>query len=240
MVPRVPPPSRLGQSRRKCGSPGQSPAPPSAGLLQRCSAAEASLARCATGGFGPFSCSRRRAPSSRLCGTTRMRRQATAPSPSSSSSGSAGSPGCSRRRRRGICSTITTTTGCSSPSGRSSPGACTAAAAYWVFGGILQVVLNRLGSLGSYRRTRHLLAFACVPIVLSLLLWPVKLSLYGSALFHRGGSDSGTGGEVFALLQLVFLAWAAGLLVPASGSCTAGRGSAPARRSSSLWPRRRF
>jgi hypothetical protein len=87
------------------------------------------------------------------------------------------------------------------------------AAAYWIFGGILQVVLNRLGSLGSYRRTRHLLAFACVPIVLSLLLWPVKLSLYGSALFHRGGSDSGTGGEVFALLQLVFLAWAASLLV---------------------------
>jgi hypothetical protein len=86
------------------------------------------------------------------------------------------------------------------------------AAAYWVFGGILHVVLTRLGSLGSYRRTRHLLAFACVPIVLSLLLWPVKLSLYGSALFHRGGSDSGTGGEVFALLQLVFLAWAAILL----------------------------
>jgi hypothetical protein len=87
------------------------------------------------------------------------------------------------------------------------------AAAYWVFGGILHVVLTRLGSLGTYRRTRHLLAFACVPIVLSLLLWPVKLSLYGSALFHRGGSDSGTGGQVFALLQLVFLAWTASLLV---------------------------
>lgn len=87
------------------------------------------------------------------------------------------------------------------------------AAAYWIFGGILHVVLRRLGSLGSYRRTRHLLAFACVPIVLSLLLWPVKLSLYGSALFHRGGSDSGTGGHVFALLQLVFVAWAAALLV---------------------------
>ncbi len=87
------------------------------------------------------------------------------------------------------------------------------AAAYWIFGGILHGVLRRLGSLGSYRRTRHLLAFACVPIVLSLVLWPVKLSLYGSALFHRGGSDSGTGGHVFALLQLVFLVWAAALLV---------------------------
>jgi hypothetical protein len=87
------------------------------------------------------------------------------------------------------------------------------AAAYWIFGGILHAVLRRLGSLGTYRRTRHLLAFACVPVVLSLLLWPVKLSLYGSALFHRGGSDSGTGGQVFALLQLVFLVWAATLLV---------------------------
>jgi hypothetical protein len=86
-------------------------------------------------------------------------------------------------------------------------------AAYWAFGGILQVVLTRLGSLGTYRRTRHLLAFACVPIVLSLVLWPVKLSLYGSALFHRGGADSGTGGDIFALLQLVFLAWTAALLV---------------------------
>ena len=86
-------------------------------------------------------------------------------------------------------------------------------AAYWIFGGILHVVLVRLGSQGTYRRTRHLLAFATVPVVLSLVLWPVKLSLYGAALFHRGGSDSGTGGEVFALLQLVFLAWAAALLV---------------------------
>ena len=86
-------------------------------------------------------------------------------------------------------------------------------AGYWIFGGILHGVLTRLGSLGTYRRTRHLLAFACVPIVLSLVLWPVKLSLYGSALFHRGGADSHTGGQVFALLQLVFLAWAAGLLV---------------------------
>jgi hypothetical protein len=87
------------------------------------------------------------------------------------------------------------------------------AAGYWIFGGIFQIVLTRLGSLGSYRRTRHLLAFACVPIVLSLVLWPVKLSLYGSALFHRGGADSSTGGDVFALLQLVFLGWAAVLLV---------------------------
>jgi hypothetical protein len=86
-------------------------------------------------------------------------------------------------------------------------------ATYWIFGGMLHGVLRRLGSQGTYRRTRHLLAFAAVPVVLSLVLWPVKLSLYGAALFHRGGSDSGTGGHVFALLQLVFLAWTAALLL---------------------------
>jgi hypothetical protein len=86
-------------------------------------------------------------------------------------------------------------------------------AAYWIFGGILQRVLTALGSQGTYRRTRHLVAFAAVPIVLSLLVWLVKLSIYGSALFHRGGSDSGTGGEVFSLVELAFLAWALGLLV---------------------------
>ncbi len=85
--------------------------------------------------------------------------------------------------------------------------------AYWIFGGMLHAVLDRLGSHGSYRRTRHLLAFAAMPVVLSLVLWPVKLSLYGAALFHRGGPDSGTGGEVFALLQLAFLAWSGVLLV---------------------------
>jgi hypothetical protein len=86
-------------------------------------------------------------------------------------------------------------------------------AAYWIFGGILQRVLKAFGSQGTYRRTRHLVAFAAVPIVLSLLVWLVELSLYGSALFRRGGPDSGTGGDVFSLVQLAFLVWAIALLV---------------------------
>ena len=86
-------------------------------------------------------------------------------------------------------------------------------AAYWLFGGVLHRALVALGSQGTYRRTRHLFAFAAVPVVVSLLLWPVKLSLYGSALFHRGGPDSGAGGETFAILQYAFLAWTIVLLV---------------------------
>ena len=87
------------------------------------------------------------------------------------------------------------------------------AVVYWFFGAVLHGAVRRLGSHGSYRRTRHLLAFAAVPIAFSLVLWPVKLALYGGDLFHRGGADSGTGGKVFAALGLAFLAWSVGLLV---------------------------
>ena len=87
------------------------------------------------------------------------------------------------------------------------------AAAYWLFGGILHRVVLRLGSRGTYRRTRHILAFAAAPVVLSLVLLPIKLSLYGSALFHRGGPDSGSGGRAFALVGLAFVAWSVVLLV---------------------------
>jgi hypothetical protein len=84
---------------------------------------------------------------------------------------------------------------------------------YWVLGAGLYGGLVALGSHGSYRRARHLLAFAAVPVALSLALLPVKLALYGDDLFHRGGSDSGAGGAVFALLSGAFLAWTIALLV---------------------------
>ena len=85
--------------------------------------------------------------------------------------------------------------------------------AYWVFGAMLYSGVRAAGSLGSYRRTRHLLAFAAVPLALSLVLWSVKLALYGADVFHRGGADSGTGRTVFSLLALAFVLWAVALLV---------------------------
>jgi len=87
------------------------------------------------------------------------------------------------------------------------------AVVYWLFGAVLHGTVRWLGSHGTYRRTRHLLAFAAVPIALSLLLWPVKLALYGGALFHRGGADAGGGGKAFAWLGLACLGWSIGLLV---------------------------
>jgi hypothetical protein len=87
------------------------------------------------------------------------------------------------------------------------------ALSYFALGAILHVAVTALGSEGSFRRTRHIVAFAATPIALSLLVWPVKLAVFGESLFRSGGSDSGSGGEAFAVIWLAFVAWAAALLV---------------------------
>lgn len=92
-------------------------------------------------------------------------------------------------------------------------GGLTGAFAYFVVGWILQRVVRALGSQGTIRRSRHVLAFAAVPIALSLVLWPVKLALYGDDWFRSGGRDSGAGRIAFDVLSAGFLAWALALLV---------------------------
>jgi len=84
---------------------------------------------------------------------------------------------------------------------------------YFVLGAILHGSVKALGSQGTYRRTRHVLAFAATPVALSLVLWPVKLALYGEDWFRTGGRDTGGGGLAFDLLTYGFLLWAAALLV---------------------------
>jgi hypothetical protein len=84
---------------------------------------------------------------------------------------------------------------------------------YFALGAVLHGSGKALGSRGSYRRARHVLAFAAVPIALSLIVWPVKLALYGGDWFRAGGRDTGAGGLAFDLIQLAFFAWAVALLV---------------------------
>jgi hypothetical protein len=84
---------------------------------------------------------------------------------------------------------------------------------YWVGGAFLYGSVRLFGSEGDFRRSRHVLAFAAVPIVLSLVLWPVKLALYGEDWFRSGGRDTGAGAHVFAALDLACLLWAGVLLV---------------------------
>lgn len=85
---------------------------------------------------------------------------------------------------------------------------------YWFAGGALHLGSRRLGSLGSYRRSRHVLAYATVPLAVSLLaVWPVELAVYGGDVFRTGGADEGMGGDVFKGLQIAFAAWTLALLV---------------------------
>ena len=87
-------------------------------------------------------------------------------------------------------------------------------AGYWLIGGALYLGARGLGGLGDYRRGRHVLAFALAPLALSLLvLWPVELAAFGGDLFRRGGSDEGTAGTVFDVLELAFALWSAALLL---------------------------
>lgn len=91
-------------------------------------------------------------------------------------------------------------------------GGITGGFAYFALGWILHRVVRAFGSQGTYRRSRHVLAFAAVPVALSLVLWPVKLALYGEDWFRTGGGDTGAGGVAFDLLTLGFFLWSAALL----------------------------
>jgi hypothetical protein len=87
-------------------------------------------------------------------------------------------------------------------------------AVYWLGGGLLFGAARRLGSLGTYRRARHVLALSGAPLVLSLfVLWPIRIAMYGEWFFRTGGNDYGTGDRVFNVLVVATFAWCAVLLV---------------------------
>jgi hypothetical protein len=87
-------------------------------------------------------------------------------------------------------------------------------ASYWLGGAFLHAGLRGAGGRGTFRRARHLLAFAAAPVALSLfVLWPPRLAIYGSDTFRTGGRDEGTGPLVFELASAAFVLWAAVLLV---------------------------
>jgi hypothetical protein len=87
-------------------------------------------------------------------------------------------------------------------------------ALYYAVGKVFHVALRRLGSRGSYRRARHVLAFAATPIALALLVyWPVRIAVYGADLFRTGGPDGHGAGAVFAWIFYGFVAWALTVLV---------------------------
>jgi hypothetical protein len=93
-------------------------------------------------------------------------------------------------------------------------GQAYALAVYWLGGGLLYGGSRRLGGLGSWQRSRHVLALAAAPLALSLVtLWPVRILVYGQDLFRTGGDDYGRGDAIFGALFIGVFAWCAVLLL---------------------------
>ena len=85
---------------------------------------------------------------------------------------------------------------------------------YYVIGKVAHVALRKLGSRGSFRRARHMLAFAAAPIALALFVyWPFRIGVYGYDLFRTGGPDGHGVGAATAWLFYGFVLWALVLLV---------------------------
>jgi hypothetical protein len=86
-----------------------------------------------------------------------------------------------------------------------------------VLGGglLLRWAERRLGGRGSWRRARHVFGFALAPLALGLLvLWPLRLALYGEDVFRSGGADAGTtGARVLDALWVSCGLWFLALLV---------------------------
>ena len=84
---------------------------------------------------------------------------------------------------------------------------------YWLGGLLVHALAVVLRTGSSYRQARHVVGFAAAPLALSLLLvWPVRIAIYGDDLFRTGGSDTGTGDWIFAALIFVSYVWTFGLV----------------------------
>jgi hypothetical protein len=89
-----------------------------------------------------------------------------------------------------------------------------AAVSYAFVGYFLLAAALKLGSGADYRLARHVVGYSAAPLALgALVLWPLRLAIYGGDLFRAGGSDGGVDGSVFALAELGLALWALALLV---------------------------
>ncbi len=93
-------------------------------------------------------------------------------------------------------------------------GAIYGFAGYWVGGLALYFGVRGAKGDGSYRSARQLLGFSLAPLALSLVVvWPLRLVIFGGENFRSGGSDEGAGFWAFTILSLCFALWSLVLLV---------------------------
>jgi len=80
--------------------------------------------------------------------------------------------------------------------------------AYWGGGLLLYAIAAAVRARATYRQARHVVGLAMVPVALSLIVvWPVRLGIYGEDVFRTGGSDTGAGDKLFELLVVGSFAW---------------------------------
>ena len=85
---------------------------------------------------------------------------------------------------------------------------------FWVVGWTVYLGGRAADSGASYRQARHVVGLACIPFALELLVvWPVRIAMFGSDAFRSGGSDEGAAQAVFRTIDGLTLAWAVCLLV---------------------------
>jgi hypothetical protein len=80
--------------------------------------------------------------------------------------------------------------------------------AYWGGGLLVYAIAAAVRVRASYRQARHIVGLAMAPVALSLVVvWPVRLGIYGEDVFRTGGSDTGAGDKLFELLVVGSFAW---------------------------------
>jgi hypothetical protein len=85
---------------------------------------------------------------------------------------------------------------------------------FWILGGAVYLGGRAADSPATYRQARHVVGLATAPFVVSLVLvWPVRLAMFGRDSFRSGGADHGTAEQAFRAFDAVFLAWAVLLLL---------------------------
>ena len=84
---------------------------------------------------------------------------------------------------------------------------------YFVGGLFVYALGQGLGARCSFRQARHVVGLASVPLVVCLVLvWPVRLAIYGDDVFRSDGSDTGAGDAAFEALVVASFAWSLALV----------------------------